>query len=121
MNESNLTRRTLLAAAAAIPLASIAAASEDIQSAHPKDINMTSRTFTKTPAPDWLLAFWREIDDKTWGKGFDCFKEGAIANLGVSDWHGREAIRENLRAFVDTGFTAHHEVVVDRSRCFGAL
>ena len=107
MDESNLTRRTLLAAAVAIPLASIAAASEDIQSAHPKDINMTSRTFTKTPAPDWLLAFWREIDDKTWGKGFDCFKEGAIANLGVSDWHGREAIRENLRAFVDTGFTAH--------------
>jgi hypothetical protein len=60
MNESNLTRRTLLAAAAAaIPVASIAAASEDIQSAHPKDINMTSRTFTKTSAPDWLLAFWR--------------------------------------------------------------
>ena len=42
---------------------------------------MTSRTFTKTAAPDWLMAFWREIDDKTWGKGFDCFKEDAIANL----------------------------------------
>ena len=111
MNESNLTRRTLLAAAAAIPLASLSAETENIQSAHPKDINMTSRTFTKTPAPDWLLAFWREIDDKTWGKGFDCFKEDAIANLGVSDWHGREAIRENLRAFIDKGFTAHHEVV----------
>jgi hypothetical protein len=111
MNESNLTRRTLLAAAAAIPLASLAAANENIQSAHPKDINMPSRTFTKTAAPNWLLAFWREIDDKTWGKGFDCFKEDAIANLGVSDWHGREAIRENLRAFVDKGFTAHHEVV----------
>jgi hypothetical protein len=110
MNESNLTRRTLFAAAAAIPLAS-AAASENIQSAHPEDINMTSRTFTKTAAPDWLLAFWREIDDKTWGNGFDCFKEDAIANLGVSDWHGRDAIRENLRAFVDKGFTAHHEVV----------
>ena len=48
MNESNLTRRTLLAAAAAIPLANLAAANENIQSAHPKDINMTSRTFTKT-------------------------------------------------------------------------
>jgi hypothetical protein len=42
----------------------------------------------------------------TWGKGFDCFAENATANLGVSDWHGREAIRENLRAFVDQGFTA---------------
>ena len=32
-------------------------------------------------------------------------------NLGVADWHGRETIRENLRAFVDKGFTAHHDVV----------
>ena len=38
---------------------------------------MTSRTFTKAPAPDWLLAFWREIDDKSWGKGFECFTEDA--------------------------------------------
>jgi hypothetical protein len=111
MNQSNLTRRTLLAAASVISIAGFAAASEDNQSTHPKDTNMTSRTFAKTAAPDWLMAFWREIDDKTWGKGFDCFKEDAIANLGVSDWHGREAIRENLRAFVDKGFTAHHEVV----------
>ena len=58
-----------------------------------------------------MLAFWKEIDDKTWGKGFDCFAENATANLGVSDWHGRESIRENLRAFVDKGFTAHHDVV----------
>jgi hypothetical protein len=64
---------------------------------------MKSVLFTKTAAPEWLLAFWREIDDKTWGRGFDCFMENAIANLGVSDWHGREAIRENLRAFVDKG------------------
>jgi hypothetical protein len=64
---------------------------------------MKSVLFTKTAAPEWLLAFWREIDDKTWGSGFDCFTENAIANLGVSDWHGREAIRENLRAFVDKG------------------
>ena len=32
-------------------------------------------------------------------------------NLGVADWHGREQIRENLRAFIDTGFTALHDVV----------
>jgi hypothetical protein len=69
-----------------------------------------TRTFTKTTPPAWLLAFWKEIDDKTWGKGFDCLAEDAVAHLGVSDWHGREAIRENLRAFVDKGFTAHHDV-----------
>ena len=67
--------------------------------------------FTKMEPPQWLLDMWKEIDDKTFGKGFDCFTEDAVAHLGVSDWHGREAIRANLRAFVDKGFTAHHDVV----------
>jgi hypothetical protein len=61
--------------------------------------------------PAWLLAFWKEIDDKSFGKGMDCLAEHAVCNLGVADWRGREAIRDNLRAFIDTGFTAHHEVV----------
>jgi len=72
---------------------------------------VTTRTMTKTEPPKWLLAFWKEIDDKTFGKGFDCFAEDATCNLGVADWHGREQIRENLRAFIDTRFTALHEVV----------
>jgi hypothetical protein len=71
---------------------------------------MTELTFAKKPAPDWLLAFWKEIDDKTFGDGFDCFTEEAVCNLGVADWKGREAIRDNLRAFIDTGFTALHHV-----------
>ncbi len=71
---------------------------------------MTSKTFTRTTPPQWLLEFWKEIDDKTFGAGFDCFAEDAVCNLGVADWHGREAIRSNLRAFIDTGFTAQHEV-----------
>jgi hypothetical protein len=70
-----------------------------------------NRTFTKTAPPEWLLAMWKEIDDKTFGAGFDCFAEDAICNLGVADWHGREAIRENLRAFIDKGLTAHHDVL----------
>jgi hypothetical protein len=72
---------------------------------------MTTLTFTKTEAPAWLLAFWQEIDDKTFGKGFDCFAEDAICRLGVAEWNGREEIRNNLRAFIDTGFTALHDVV----------
>jgi hypothetical protein len=64
----------------------------------------------RTEAPEWLLAFWKEIDDKTFGKGFDCLAEDATCNLGVADWHGREQIRENLRAFIDTGFTALHDI-----------
>ena len=72
---------------------------------------MTTLTFTKTTPPQWLLAMWKEIDDKTFGKGFDCFAKDAICNLGVADWHGREVIRNNLRQFIDTGFAALHEVV----------
>jgi hypothetical protein len=72
---------------------------------------VTSRTMTKTAPPAWLLAFWKEIDNKTFGKGFDCFAEDATCNLGVADWHGREQIRQNLRAFIDTGFTALHDVI----------
>ena len=30
---------------------------------------MDTITFTKTAAPEWLLAMWKEIDDKTFGKG----------------------------------------------------
>jgi hypothetical protein len=71
---------------------------------------MTTANFTKTSAPDWLLAFWREIDEKTFGSGFDCLAEDAICNLGVAEWHGRETIRDNLSAFIDTGFTALHDV-----------
>ncbi|UPK34020.1 nuclear transport factor 2 family protein [Bradyrhizobium sp. 186] len=72
---------------------------------------MSTTTFTKTAPPEWLLAMWKEIDDKTFGEGFDCFAEDAICNLGVTDWHGRETIRNNLRQFIDRGFTALHDVV----------
>jgi hypothetical protein len=72
---------------------------------------MDTITFKKAAPPDWLLAMWKEIDDKTFGGGFDCFAEDAVCNLGVADWHGREAIRDNLRQFIDKGFTAHHDVV----------
>jgi hypothetical protein len=66
--------------------------------------------FVKKEPPRWLLDMWKEIDDKTFGKGFDCFTDDAVCNLGVADWKGREAIRGNLKAFVDTGFTALHHV-----------
>jgi hypothetical protein len=80
---------------------------------HPLQIQertMTTLTMTKTAPPAWLLAFWKEIDDKTFGKGFDCFVEDATCRLGVAEWNGRETIREKLRAFIDTGFTALHDV-----------
>jgi hypothetical protein len=57
------------------------------------------------------LIFWKEIDDKTWGEGFNCLAEHAEGNLGIDHWQGREAIRTNLRAFVDKQMTTHHDVV----------
>lgn len=72
---------------------------------------MTTLTMTQTAPPAWLLAFWSEIDNKTFGDGFNCFTEDATCRLGVAEWTGREQIRENLRAFIDTGFTAHHDVL----------
>ncbi|MGH8160439.1 MAG: hypothetical protein ACREPQ_20205 [Rhodanobacter sp.] len=72
---------------------------------------MNQLTFTKTAPPEWLLDFWKEIDDKTFGKGFDCFADDAQCRLGIAEWNGRESIRENLRQFIDTGFTAYHDVL----------
>jgi hypothetical protein len=88
----------------------IDAASHPTPTRQSQETIMTMMTFTKKPAPEWLLAFWKEIDDKTFGAGFECFAEDATCNLGVADWQGRETIRRNLRAFIDTGFTALHDV-----------
>jgi hypothetical protein len=115
MESANLDRRHLVAGMAAtaamISLQPAAIALPNTQTLPSTENTMTTVTFTKKEPPEWLLAFWKEIDDKTFGKGFDCFTKDAIGNLGVADWHGREAIRENLRAFIDTGFTAHHDVL----------
>jgi hypothetical protein len=72
---------------------------------------METITSITTAPPEWQLVTSKEIDDKTFGKGFDCFAENAICSLGVADWHGREAIRNNLLQFIDKGFPAHHDVV----------
>lgn len=107
MKQSNVNRRGVLAfvaaAAAAVPVfGTVARASQE---------SAIETNFIKKPAPEWLLAFWKEIDQKTWGKGFDCMAHDAECHLGVSDWKGREAIRDNLRQFVDNRMTTYHEVV----------
>ncbi len=112
MNDSSFNRRHMLMgialAATSAPALDALAASTDQSPTTP---GPASVTFTRMTPPAWLMAFWKEIDDKTWGKGFDCFAEDAIAHLGVSDWHGREGIRKGLRDFVDRNLTAHHDVV----------
>jgi hypothetical protein len=105
MDQANLNRRTVLLGAALTAAAMLPLQKVFAQSAG------DSVTFRKTATPDWLLAFWKEIDDKTWGKGFDCFTEHAVGNLGVGHWEGRETIRASLRAFVDKQMTTHHDVV----------
>jgi hypothetical protein len=82
----------------------------EIQREQSTETDMTTMTFTKTAPPQWLLEMRKEIHAKTFGKGYDCFAEDAICNLGVADWRGRDTIRNNLRAFIDKGFTALHDV-----------
>lgn len=114
MNQASIDRRTLLVGAATtaamMPLHSAAAAQRGPGTSVNKENSMTTMTFTKKEPPEWLLAFWKEIDDKTFGEGFDCLVEDATCRLGVAEWNGRETIRQSLRAFIDTGFTAHHDV-----------
>ena len=117
MDRGRVSRRDLLvgagataAAIAALPFQRAAAAPGG-KLLQTQENSMTTTSFTKTATPEWLLAMWKEIDDKTWGKGFDCFAEDAECHLGVSDWKGREVIRENLRMFVDKQMTTHHDVI----------
>jgi hypothetical protein len=71
---------------------------------------METITFMKPAPPEWLLTMWKD-GEKTFGKGFDCLAENAICNLSVADWHRAQAIRNNLRQFMEKGFTAHRDVV----------
>ena len=111
MDLANINRRKLIVGAAQLTAGAVAIAAVAPSSVSAAAARDETLTFKRTTPPDWLMAMWKEIDDKTWGKGFDCFREDAICNLGAADWHGREAIRANLKAFIDTGFTARHEVV----------
>jgi hypothetical protein len=106
---ANLDRRGLLrrGAVAGLALPILPSAAGSASAAAHEDVI----SFRRAQPPEWLMALWKEIDRKTFGVGFDCFRGDAICNLGIADWHGREAIRKNLRAFIDTGFTAHHEVI----------
>ncbi len=69
-----------------------------------------NRTFARTAPPRWLLDFWKEIDDKTFGTGFDCFADNASVTWGLRTGTGGRRSAKNLRAFIDTGFTALHDV-----------
>ena len=114
MHSIRIDRRAAMASIAGVlalpPFASAEAGASDPPLTS-KETDMTTTPFTKMPTPAWLLAFWKEIDDKTWGAGFDCFADDAVCHLGVADWHGKEAIRANLRQFVDRQMTTHHDVV----------
>jgi hypothetical protein len=39
---------------------------------------MTTQTITKTTPPEWLLAFWKDIDDKTFGKEFNLMARSPV-------------------------------------------
>jgi hypothetical protein len=110
VNRRNLVLGTAAAAAALAPSSYGLAAQTGPGAWQPAALG-TKLTLVRMAPPAWLLAMWKEIDDKTFGAGFDCFAAEAVCNLSVADWHGREAIRANLRAFIDKGMTTNHDVV----------
>ncbi|GJG89366.1 hypothetical protein tb265_45470 [Gemmatimonadetes bacterium T265] len=57
--------------------------------------------------PDWVTAFFRELDGRMYGTGFDILADDVDVQLGVHRWRGREATREGLRA-PDTGADTRH-------------
>ncbi len=71
---------------------------------------MTTLTFTKKETPAWLLAFWKEIDDKTFGEASTASSRMRHAGSGSPNGMGGRRSARSLRAFVDTGFTALHTV-----------
>jgi len=66
MDPFNLNRRLLLVGAAttAAALSFFDRATSFADNPTHKETPMISHTFTKTAPPAWLLAFWKEIDDK---------------------------------------------------------
>ena len=69
------------------------------------------------------MAFWKEIDDKAFGKGFDLLlpRTPSAGSLGVADWHGREAIRENLHCLHRYRFLRHTTTTSSNTGTGGSL
>jgi hypothetical protein len=63
--------------------------------------------FTKTEPPQWLLDMWKEIEQNV--------RQGLRLLYGTCSLQSRRRglegwIRNNLKPFIDTGFTARHRV-----------
>jgi hypothetical protein len=121
MKQMTFSRRDALAASFAAGAAAERGAGSTESAAMPMS---ETRTFTKTATPAWLLAFWKEIDDKTWGKGFDCFKEDAVAHLGVGGPDEKPFVRTCVRSSIGASPPITrwpNSGTAGRSRCFGDL
>lgn len=62
---------------------------------------------TKIATPNYILALFDEIDRKVFGESLDVLADDVDFRFGVGEWHGREAVRENLRKFDTPMDTAH--------------
>ena len=66
---------------------------------------------TSTPAPgatpDWIMAFFEEIDSKRFGKPFEIFDSKGEMYFGVGHWRGIDEIRANLSKFDQVMDTQH--------------
>ena len=69
---------------------------------------MTQSLDKKTP-PEWLLAFFEQTDDKSFGSAFNVLADDIAFTFGVAEWHGREEVIDNLKKF-DRDMDTKHTV-----------
>ena len=65
------------------------------------------QVFEKKSPPNWVVAFFKQIDDKSFGSAFDVLADDIDVNFGVFEWHGRKEVVENLAKFDGEMETKH--------------
>ena len=60
-----------------------------------------------THAPEWLLSFYQDVDQKRFSSGFGVFKSDAEIRLGVHRGSGVDQIKQALRRFAESNDTSH--------------
>ena len=92
-------------------LQALAAAHRDDDLPVPRAEPPAAPSLSPTTPPDWVLAFFSDIDRKDFGRSFGaCLADDAQMRFGVHDVRGREIIAATLQKF-DTDMETVHRVL----------
>ena len=67
----------------------------------------STKPLEKSPTPEWILGFFREIDSKQFGPDFNIFTKSGEMTFGVGHWVGLVEIKANLQKFDQVMDTEH--------------